>query len=131
MVIVDASVLVNALVHDGETGKRARSALAEDDAWAAPEHMPMEAFSAIRELGLGGRIEQGRAQEAVTTLAEEIEIELIGVRRFFGLMWQMRGHVSGYDAAYAVAAEVTDCPVLTSDLRLAKAITDRCRVVVV
>ncbi|SIO85652.1 type II toxin-antitoxin system VapC family toxin [Nocardiopsis sp. JB363] len=131
MFVIDASVLVNALVFDGEPGERARAALSDDDAWAAPQHLPMEVFSAVRGLCLGGRITRHRASDALAVLAEDMEIELVDVRRLFPLMWELRDNVSGYDAAYAACALQLDCPVLTSDLRLAKAIDGRCRAIVV
>lgn len=131
MVIIDASVLVNALVSDGSAGARAREVLTEKDSWAAPEHMPMEVFSAVRGLCLGGKITESRARSALSELREGLEVELIGVRQLFPVMWEMRGHVSGYDSAYAAAARLFDCPLVTNDVRLAKAVEGHCRVMAV
>ncbi|WP_017572297.1 type II toxin-antitoxin system VapC family toxin [Nocardiopsis halotolerans] len=131
MVVIDASVLVNALVSDGTAGARANELLAEKDTWAAPEHMPMEVFSAVRGLCLGGGITEGRAHAALTELSEGLEIDLVGVRRLSSMMWELRGHVSGYDAAYAAAARLLDCPLVTADIRLAKAVEKHCQVMTV
>ncbi|MDT0309038.1 hypothetical protein RM780_19030 [Streptomyces sp. DSM 44917] len=43
-------------------------------------------------------------------------------------MWQLRGNVSGYDAAYVAAAEAHGCPLVTADARPARAVGVRCAV---
>jgi predicted nucleic acid-binding protein len=43
-------------------------------------------------------------------------------------MWQLRGTVTAYDAAYVVAAELMACPLVTGDGRLAKASGVRCEI---
>lgn len=128
MVVVDASALVNALAFDGTEGERARELLSGEHAWAAPEHMPVEVFSAVRGFCLGGKITEERARGILEDLAEHMEIELIGVRRLFPLMWELRGRVTGYDAAYAASARMFDCPLFTGDARLAKAAEGYCQV---
>jgi predicted nucleic acid-binding protein len=46
MIVIDASVLADALIDDGPTGVGARSALAADSHWAAPAHVLVEVVSA-------------------------------------------------------------------------------------
>jgi predicted nucleic acid-binding protein len=43
-------------------------------------------------------------------------------------MWELRADVSGYDAAYVATAETLDCPLVTSDARLARVTGLRCAV---
>jgi predicted nucleic acid-binding protein len=47
-------------------------------------------------------------------------IELIQVQDLLHRMWELRGHVSGYDAADLAAAEHFCYPLVTSDARLAR-----------
>jgi predicted nucleic acid-binding protein len=47
-------------------------------------------------------------------------IDLIQVQDLLHRMWELRGHVSGYDAAYLAAAEHFCHPLVTSDARLAR-----------
>lgn len=117
MIIVDASVLTNALVDDGVLGQRARSELMRDDHWAGPEHLIVEAFSAVRGRLLGGKLSGGRADDAVDSLAEAA-IELLPVRPLLQRMWALRPNVSAYDAAYVAAAESQGCALVTADRRL-------------
>lgn len=41
-------------------------------------------------------------------------------------MWQLRGNVTAYDAAYVALAERLDAPLVTSDGKLATASGPRC-----
>ena len=43
-------------------------------------------------------------------------------------MWQLRGNLTAYDAAYVAAAEALGCPLVTADGRLAKANAVRCEI---
>lgn len=127
MIVIDASALANALADDAMIGGAARRELARDDHWAAPEHLRVEVFSAIRGLSLGGKIEMQRATDALDALATA-EIEPITTAGLLGRMWELRTNVGGYDAAYVAAAEANDCPLVTADVRLANAPGPRCEI---
>lgn len=70
MIVVDASVLANALTDDGPVGRTSRTELARDIHWAAPEHLVVETFSAVRGRYLGDKISKQRAEDALDTLAD-------------------------------------------------------------
>lgn len=127
MIVVDASVLADALIDDGPVGDSARAALAGDPHWAAPGHLLVEVVSVIRGRALGGKLGSVRAQEAVDALPMLVidQIEVAGlVRR----MWQLRGAITAYDVAYVAAAEALGCPLITADGRLVKANGMRCEI---
>jgi predicted nucleic acid-binding protein len=46
-------------------------------------------------------------------------------------MWQLRGNVTAYDAAYDAAAELLGCALVSGDTRLAKADGARCEVTLI
>lgn len=125
MIVVDASVLANALVYADERGQRARAVLALDTEWAAPEHWNVEVFSVVRGLVLGRKISEERASGAVDRLpllgVDHVSIDLLLPR-----MWQLRSGISGYDAAYVALAEARDLTLVTSDRRLARAANPIC-----
>lgn len=125
MIVVDASVLANALTDDGPVGVSGRSELGRDAHWAGPEHLVVEVFSAIRGRWLGGKISEQRAHEALTALATAT-IDLMAVAPLLERMWRRRSNVTGYDAAYVVAAEVFDCALVTADARLGRVPDLRC-----
>ncbi len=127
MIIVDASVLANAFTDDGPIGVAARAALANDPQWAAPEHLRVAAFSAIRRRWLRGDISAERAEDAWRA-AGSVQIEVISTAALLPRMWELRDNVSGYDAAYVAAAESRQCRLVTADTRLAHAPGLRCEV---
>ena len=127
MIIVDASALANALTDDGPIGQICRAELARDVHWAAPEHLMVETFSVIRGRYLGSKISESRCLDALDALASAT-VELMRTVLLLPRMWELRANVSGYDAAYVAAAETLDCPLITSDVRLARVTGLRCAV---
>lgn len=127
MIVVDASVLTNALTDDGPVGACGRSQLARDTHWAGPEHLVIEVFSAVRGRWLGGKIGEQRAHEALTALGEAT-VDLVAVAPLLDRMWSLRSNVTGYDAAYLAVAELFTCPLVTADARLARIPELRCEI---
>lgn len=130
MIVVDASVLTAALTDDGHFGRSCRAELARDAHWAAPDHVIVEAFSAIRGLDRGSKITPTLARDAVDALNTAV-IDGIDVRPLLPRMWQLRSNLSAYDAAYVAVAELLDCPLVTADRRLHAAPGSRCEIRVV
>ncbi|GAA4856572.1 type II toxin-antitoxin system VapC family toxin [Saccharopolyspora cebuensis] len=127
MLVVDASVLADALLDDGPAGDRARAGLAADDRWAAPDHIFVEVMSVVRGRLLGRKIALERAEDAVAALVD-VAVDKIDPARLVPRIWELRGNVSAYDAAYVAAAEMLGCPLLTGDRRLARVRGVRCEV---
>jgi predicted nucleic acid-binding protein len=127
MIVVDASALTDALIDDGPVGESARAHLRADLQWAAPAHLLVEVVSAIRGKALGGRLVTARAGEAIAALPQLVIVQ-VGAAQLVDRMWELRGNLTAYDAAYVAAAEALDCPLVTGDARLAKASGIRCEV---
>lgn len=127
MIVVDASALANALTDDGPIGAHARTELARDAHWAAPDHLIVEVFSAIRGRWLGNRISERRAVDAITALTVA-SIDLVAVTALLKRMWELRRNVTGYDAAYLAVAEAFSCALVTADARLSRVPDLRCEV---
>ena len=130
MIVVDASVLTDALTDDGAVGDANRAALQRDPHWAAPAHLVLEVASAIRGGLLGGKIMLERAADAVDVLGR-LEIDPVDPVVLLPRIWQLRSNLTVYDAAYVAAAEALGCPLLTGDVRLARASGLSCPVQVV
>jgi predicted nucleic acid-binding protein len=127
MIVVDASVLANGLTDDGPLGVRSRAELASDLHWAAPEHLMVEVFSAIRGRYLGRKISQRRAADAIEAMAAAT-IDILPTAPLLERMWQLWENLTGYDAAYVAAAELYDCVLVTADERLSQAPGLRCAI---
>lgn len=119
MIVVDASVLTNAFTDDGRIGAHARTELARDAHWAAPEHLVVEVFSAVRGRWLGRKISEKRAGDALAAMVTST-IDLVAAAPLLERMWELRSNVSGYDAAYVAVAETFGCALVTADARLAR-----------
>lgn len=126
MIVVDASVLSNALVYVDDRGHRARAVLGRDPEWTAPEHWKAEVFSVLRGLTLARKITTVVGERGVGRIPR-LGIETVSLDRLLPRMWQIRESISGYDAAYVALAEARDLTLVTADARLAKAATPFCR----
>ena len=127
MIVVDASAFANALTDDGPVGVRSRAELADDLHWAAPEHLRVEVFSAIRGRWLGRKITDQRAADALDATAAAT-IDILPTAPLLGRMWQLRDNLTGYDAAYVAVAELYECALVTADERLSHAPDVRCEI---
>jgi len=130
VIVVDASVVADALIDDGPVGTAARGALTSDRHWAAPAQLGVEVISVIRGKLLGRKIGPGRAQDAIEALPGLV-IDEVPIMRLVDRIWQLRENLSPYDAAYVAAAEGLGCPLVTGDGRIARAPGVRCAVHVV
>jgi predicted nucleic acid-binding protein len=130
MIVVDASVLANAFTDDGPAGAAARTELAQDPRWAAPDHLRVQAFSAIRGRWRRGEISAERAEDAWRAVGTA-HLEVVATATLLPRMWELRDNISGYAAAYVAAAEARQCRLVTADARLAHAPELRCEVTLV
>jgi predicted nucleic acid-binding protein len=130
MIVVDASVLVDALADDGPAGDAASTALSAETEWAAPEHMMTEVLSAVRGRVLAGKTSEARGAQVVSSL-HRLAIDSVPVHTVAERVWALRHNLTAYDAAYVAVAELLGCAVLTRDSALADVPGARCPVIVV
>ena len=125
--VVDASVLVAALVDSGREGSWAESVIA-DDALAGPELVLAEATNILRRLELAGRLPRPAAAGAHERLLG-LDVALFSFAPFARRVWALRENLTSYDAWYVALAEVLECPLATLDRRLSRADGPACAVV--
>ena len=125
MVVIDASVLVAALLVAGP----ARSRLANDNL-QAPELIDAELLSVLRRLVLANTVQDSHALQALAT-ADRLGLRRHQMRSLWPRAWELRTNLSAYDALYVALAEQLNAPLLTADARLARAPGLRCLVEVV
>ena len=122
--VVDASVVVAALVDDGPAGRWAEELL-ESTPLAAPHLMPVEAANILRRAALAGDVSDDIASLAHADLLA-IGVELFPYDLLAERIWELRGAVTAYDGWYVALAESLDVPLATLDGRLTRAPGPRC-----
>ena len=126
-VVVDASVLVAALIDSGREGKWAESVIAAGDL-AGPELALAEVSNVLRRLERSGQISRLEATSAHGDLLR-LDIELFPFAPFAERVWALRGNLTSYDAWYVALAEALDCPLATLDRRLDRASGPTCEII--
>ncbi|MFT3851426.1 MAG: type II toxin-antitoxin system VapC family toxin [Ilumatobacteraceae bacterium] len=125
-VVVDASVVVDALVDRGVRGDRARDRLV-GERLVGPELIDVEVVATLRRMVTGGVIDVAAATVAIADYAD-IGVRRFGHRRLLPRAWELRQTVSAYDAIYVALAERLGLTLVTADRRLAGAPGIRCEV---
>jgi predicted nucleic acid-binding protein len=129
MLIVDASCLYEVLA-DTDRAEAIGSRLAADQDHAAPHLIDAEVLGVIRRHHREGALDATAAAQAVDDLVEWPG-ERYGHRSLLPRAWELRATVRSWDALYVALAEALDAPLLTTDLRLARASGPECRFEVV
>lgn len=114
-IVVDASVVVAALVDSGPDGQWAETLLTAD--LAAPHLLPVEVANVLRRAASAGEITDDVASLAHTDLLD-LRIELVRYDTVAPRIWQLRHNLTTYDAWYVAVAELLDAPLATIDHRL-------------
>ncbi len=125
--VVDASVLVAALVDSGHEGKWAESTLAESHL-TGPELALAEATNILRRLERAEQISRIEATSAHGDLLR-LDLELFPFAPFAERVWELRGNLTSYDAWYVALAEALDCPLVTLDRKLSRVSGPICEVI--
>ena len=118
MIVVDASAITEFLLQT-PLGLRVEARLFRDtDQLHAPHLLDVEVIQALRRLVRAGDVSPARADETLDDLAA------LAIRRHshFDLLeraWELRDHLTAYDAMYVVLAEAIDAVLVTCDGPLA------------
>jgi predicted nucleic acid-binding protein len=124
MLVVDASVMVAALIDAGPVGRWAESMLLSGPL-AAPHLMPVEVAGVLRRAQLAGDISSDVASLAHSDLLSQ-RVELFPYSGFAPRAWELRENVTTYDAWYVALAEALGAELVTLDDRLRRASGPRC-----
>ncbi len=123
-VVVDASMVVAALIDVGRVGVWAESMLVSGPL-AAPHLMPVEAANILRRSALGGDVSADVASLAHSDLVS-LRVELFAYTPFAPRVWELRSNITTYDACYVALAESLGARLATLDTRLSRATGPRC-----
>jgi len=126
MLVVDASIVVDALTNSDDRGAGIRSMLEKADL-LAPCLIALEVTQGLRRIALLGGGD-------TTSMLQRFR--LLTINRFEHLpllprIWGLRDNLTAYDAAYVALAEATGAPLVTADQKLAAAPAHRAEVILV
>ena len=127
MIVVDASILANALADDQAAGAAARGELRAADQVTAPDLVDVDTVSVLRRRWLARTLTEQRFEAAVGHL-QQLRFERVPALRLVRRAFELRANVSAYDACYVALAERLDCELVTADGRLAAAPGPRCAI---
>jgi predicted nucleic acid-binding protein len=127
VIVVDASILANALADDQAAVEAARGELRAADQVTAPDLVDVETVSVLRKRWLARTLSDQRFEAAVGHL-QQLRFERVPTLRLVRRAFELRANVSAYDACYVALAERLDCELITADGRLAAAPGPRCAI---
>ena len=120
MIVADASVVIEALLGTSAGLAVTQQLFEPRQTVHAPHLIDLEVAHAIRRYVAIGDIGEPRGRAAIGNMVD------MQIRRYphdvlLPRVWELRGNLSAYDAAYVALAEMLDAPLLTRDRRLADA----------
>lgn len=116
--VVDAGVVVAALVDSGSNGEWAEHTLTHHGDLVAPELIVIEATNVLRRLERARSISAEQATQAHAALAI-LPVRYAPLYPLLDRVWELRHHTTAYDACYVAVAELMEAPLATLDSRLA------------
>ena len=122
--VLDASVLVAALVQSNEVGTWAESVIAHG-ALAAPELVLVETANILRRLERARLVSTFESRSAFADMLR-LDIEFFPFAPFANRVWDLRENLTSYDACYVVLAEALNCPLATTDKKLSRFSASTC-----
>lgn len=127
MIVLDTSAVVE-LVLNLPLGARVRLRIADPEvALHAPHLLTVEVLHVLRRRVATESTTADEAQAALDLL-HDLDVSYHDHLPLTQRMWALRDNLTAYDAAYVALAELLDAPLVTSDVRLARAPGNHARV---
>ena len=124
MPVVDASIVVAALLDGGATGAWAESVL-QSSPLAAPHLMPVEVANILRRIVIAREVSADAAGMAHSDLLA-LPVDLYPYAPFAPRVWELQRNLTAYDGWYVSLAEALRWPLATLAVRLTNAAGPRC-----
>jgi predicted nucleic acid-binding protein len=126
LIVVDASAIVDLLLPAPDIAELEKR-LWGDPSWHAPHLLDLEVAQVLRRWVLAGRIPPATGERAIRDLSG-LPITRYPHEVLLPRIWQLRVHLTAYDAAYVALAEALAAPLITRDARSASAPGHQARV---
>ncbi len=128
--MLDASAALELLLRT-PTGARVEArVLSRAESMHAPHLVDVEVAQVLRRYAATGVLTASRGREA---LQDMIDLDLTRYPHDLLLprIWELRGNLTAYDAAYVALAEALAAPLVTCDRKIANALIHHARVEVI
>ena len=126
MIVVDTSALIGVLVGRPQIDALVARIVGDPDLHA-PHLIDVEILDALRRLVASTDLSQDRAEDARTDYADLV-IARYPHQPLADRIWELRQTITAYDAPLVALAEALDCPLVTCDRRLGRAVGHRARI---
>ena len=120
MIVLDASAAIEWLLQTPTGLRVARRISSRRHTLHAPHLLDVEVTQALRSYVAGGAMAASRAEEALQDLTD-LRIRRYPHVLFLRRIWELRDHLTAYDAVYVALAEALDATLVTCDGKLALA----------
>ena len=120
MIVVDASVVIEILLHTDAGASIALRLLDDRRTLHAPHLMDVEVAQVLRRYVARGELSEERGREALDVLVR-FPVMRYAHEPLLARMWSLRENLTAYDAAYIALAEGLRAPLVTRDRKLAGA----------
>lgn len=101
-------------------GRQLEADLPDDATVAVPEHYFAEVATVLRRLQMNRRYPPARIQLGIDRVLQS-PLQRFSIKPLLSEAWTMRNNLTVTDALYVVLAKHADCPLVTTDRRLASA----------
>jgi predicted nucleic acid-binding protein len=125
MIVLDASTAIE-LVMGSKIGESVRDRILAEEV-AVPHLIDVEVLHVLHRYERVSKITNHRAGRALSDLLA-LPMTRYPHTPLLPRMWQLRGNLSGYDAAYVALAELFEATLLTCDAKLAASPGHRARI---
>lgn len=127
MIVVDASAVLETLLRTPAAGAVEDRLFASGETLHAPHLIDLEVAQVLRRYAAAGELAPERGR---TALADFVDFPIHRYPHDILLprIWELRGNLTAYDAAYVALAEALDAALLTRDRKLAAATGHRARI---
>lgn len=127
MIVLDSSAAVDLLAGRADRDW-VEALIAGDPDVHSPHLLDVEVANALRSMVGRGELRATEARGAIDDLYD-LDVARYPHIELLDRMWELRAHITAYDAAYVALAEAIDATLVTTDARLARSHGHRARIV--
>jgi predicted nucleic acid-binding protein len=127
VIVVDASAVLEVLLNTPASAAVSRRLFARGETLHAPHLIDLEVAQVLRRYAADGQLTETRSGEALRDLLD-LPLTRYPHDLFLKRIWELRGNLTAYDAAYVALAEALPAALITRDARLGRSPGHRARI---